>query len=278
MELDRPFEKDWDDLNAYVENVFFTNVNKVVNGAAYDLADDIERKLTKQLDTFFSNLSDMVGRWKNAAPKWVQDINGPWTDYSDDYADFKQVRERGARDYFVLREMAPVARSRTRLARRLRRERFTRGKKKGKLRGPSLKQELKTLGNPSAYWGRVVVTIESMTNTDTGRRRYNKGTQRRGKRPGGQILSPAADYLTLHIEWLPSLEGLDVLDRGVTEEPREGMLGLPGEIAVKLETIQWRKDGKQAYRPLLGPYMLWYQDTTVRQTIQKITAQHGAQL
>jgi hypothetical protein len=284
----RPLDKEWAEVKAYVEDIFFTDLNEKIEGVAVDLADEIEKSITKQLDTFFSNLANMFGNWANGAPDWVLDTNGEWQNYAYSYADFKQVKKRGSRDFFVLREMAPAFRGKSNLDRYLRRQRQkrdTKTRKKGQLKGPSLKQEIKSLANPSKYWGRPLVLIESHTNTRgrDGKRRYNKGVTRMGSHPGGRIMNIKGDFVTLHVEWLPALSGLDVLERGITEEPAAAMgkgagASLPHDVIAKLMNREMRNDGKLAYRPLLGPYMLWYQDTTVRQVMRKTALPYGPQL
>jgi hypothetical protein len=273
---DRPFDQTWDELEQYVEDIFFTELNKKVDGVSVDLADVIEKKLTKQLDDFFRNLGNMVGQWTTDAPDWVQYHSGPWPDYSKAYAVWKRVKERGTHDYFKLSEL-PFIKRNSKASRKLRRKMV---KTKEELKAtPSLAMELRELGNPSEYWGNVSVWIESHTNTAgaDGKRRYNKGTYRKGvAQHSGRIMSPTTDFVTLHVQWLPLLDGLDVLERGVTEE--SGGMALPDDVQKKLMNRLFRNDGKQAYRPLLGPYMLWYQDTTVRKMLKDVSAPYGPQL
>jgi hypothetical protein len=277
----RPFEQTWDDLEAYVEKVFFATLTDDILGYADTLSLKIEREIRKQLKSFFLDLSNMFGDWVQSEPEWVREISGPWQEFSLSYFKFKNPASRSRKDqrmdFFVYSELPRIVRN----SRKSRLQRRAKVKTARELaRSPSLRMMIRNLGDPAQYWGDVSVTIESHTKINRGgRRQYKAGTSRDGQNLGGKTIKFSTDYVTISVEWLPALNGLDVLERGVTETPSKGYAALPRSVQTKLLNKEYRdSDHAPAYRPLLGPYMLWYQDTTIRQIMKKATAAYGPQI
>jgi hypothetical protein len=264
------FDEEWYAVEEYFADVFFTELNKKVDGVSVDLRDEIEKAVIKACDGFFRNLSNMIGDWTNNTPQFAEYYVGEWEDYSASYYKWKKVSERGQYNWFMLSELPRIKRN-SKKSRALRRK-MVRSKDELK-RSPSLRMQLRSLAAPSEYWGEPVVYIDSHTNTAgaDGKRRYNAGVRRLGSNKGGQIMKSDADFVTLDIRWLPYLNGVDVLARGATEYVA-GRQTFPTSMVDKLMNTE------TAYRPLLGPYILWYQNTVIRQTLKNITTKYGAQL
>lgn len=265
------FDDQWDDLTGYFAEIFFTELNKKVDGVAVDLKKVLETEITKSLDNFFRNLANQLGDWATEPPDYVMYHSGSWIEYAASYYKFKKVADRGEHNWFALSELPRIRRN-SRKSRSLRRRQV---KSAAQLKqNPSLRMLLRNLDSPTAYWGDVTVDIWRRTNTDgkDGKRRYNKGVERLGVNKGGQIMKSDADFLTLSVHWLPMLNGMDLLERGVTERRAPGHKALPGRVTDILENHE------HAYRPLLGPYILWYQDTVIKKTMKNITDKYGAQL
>jgi hypothetical protein len=201
---------------------------------------------------------------------------GSWGELSNRYYSWKNpssiTRDNRSSNFFMLSELARIKRNSTKSKQQWRQKRVKTVKQLKA--SPSLRMQISNLANPSAYYGKVSVTIESHTKVNRGgRRQYKAGTFRQGVNVGGQVIRSASDFVTLSVVWLPAINGLDPLTRGVTENPRGGA-ALPDSLRTKLLNHEHNEQGV-AYRPLLGPYMLWYQDMVIRRIVKSAIAPYG---
>jgi hypothetical protein len=281
---ERPLDQTWREVEAYVEDMFFTQLTEQIAGFADALGLQIEADIRRGLERFFAELSTLINGLE-AAPEWVTDNDGTWEELSASYLKFKNPKVNSSRDYrnnfFVLSELARIKRN-SKKSRALRRRQMVSAAQLRK--NPSLRMQIARLGNVADYFGDVSVSIESHTRINRGgRRQYKAGTFRGDVNMGGKQIKFNSDFVTLTVKWLPALDGLDVLERGVTEDAANhgakvgGLRPLPADVRKKLMNHEYNNYGT-AYRPLLGPYMLWYQDTQVREMIRKSVAQYGPQL
>jgi hypothetical protein len=276
-------QQTWSELEAYVEQIFFSQLTDKVAGYADDLAQQIEKDINSALNTFFKDLAGMIQPGLNAMPDELQLYsNGSWPELSERYYYWKNPSNKGRQhessDFFMLSELPRIKRNSTKSKQQWRQKRV---KTLKELKAnPSLRMRLAKLANPSAYYGKVAVTIESHTKVNRGgRRQYKAGTFRQGVNVGGQTIKSASDYVTLTVNWLPAISGLDPDRRGVTENPQprseaQGLQQLPEDVKTKLLNHEHNEMGT-AYRPLLGPYMLWYQDTVIRRIVKSAISTYG---
>lgn len=238
-----------DEIQAWVADRFFTELNDRLAQNAEALADNIEKALTIALNTFFSTVANALkGESLTAPPSQIAAYLPAWKDLNPEY---EVYQKHGQIDYFVFSELPRLKR---RTARAREKTRKTMGLQYD--RANSLRNQLGQIRDFSKVYGTIQVEITSMTKVNRGgRRQYRAGTQRNGANVGGKPIKFDADYVTIAINWVPKLAGMDVMRRGVTEGP------LNPRVKRKL------LNHDDAYRPLIGPFLLYYQDKTVNQII-----------
>lgn len=243
-------------LRAFVEDRFFSTVTDQLAASADGIGVEIQSVLTQLLKGFFASLAAKLNGLDEPFEEIRPIVGGSWIPLGLEY---EKYRKFGQTDYFVYSEL-PILRRRTYRSRKLRRT--TIGLKRD--RTESLRNQMKRINNFAELYGAVIVNLESHTTINRGgRRQYKAGTLREGVRVGGQITRKSSDFVSIVVDWVPNLTGQDVLVRGVTEEK------LNPRIKRKLLNSQ------DAYRPLIGAYLLFYQNTTVRDIILGTLRKYG---
>jgi hypothetical protein len=243
-------------LRAIVEDRFFTALTDELAATADELALAIEADVKRALRTFFSSLASKLTGLTGPFPEITRYVGSDWIPLGFEY---EKYRKYGQTDFFVYSEL-PIVRRRTHKSQSLKRS--TIGLKRDRER--SLRNQLAEITDFAKFYGDVIVTVESNTKINKGgRREYIAGTTRNGMRVGGQKISTKSDFLTIKVDWAPKLAGLDVLQRGVTEA------NLNPRVKRKLLNSQAQ------YRPLVGPYMLYYQNAVISLIIDRSLKANG---
>lgn len=243
------------EIRAYVEDRFFSRITDQLAKSADEIGVEIQKTVTTALNGFFYSLSQQLNGLTAPAGS-IQPYVPDWVPLGFEY---EQYRKQGRTDFFVFSEL-PILRRRTVKSKKLKRS--TMGLKRD--RSLSLKKQLSEIKDFSKIYGTVVVMVDSHTTINKGgRRQYKAGTTRNGMRIGGQMVKKASDFVTITVDWVPKLAGQDVMTRGVTEA------GLNPRVRRKL------MNSKASYRPLVGPYLQFYRDTTIKQLINGTILKYG---
>jgi hypothetical protein len=300
----------YEEVSSYMESVFFTKITDNLATYADKMALRIQRDINSHMDSFFAGLADMIKPGLEDIPHQLSPTGVTWPVLSEHYFNWKNSTEahntRGAAqsNMFMLRELPKIVRiAPGRKTSKSKRARRTRVYSDSQLRkSPSLRDEIRRLGNPAQYYGPVTVFIESHTHISPGGHRlYKAGTFRDGimnSRNGGfdlksDRISKKSDYVTITVDWMPALMGVSLQERGVPEQPsthaharsagmdegpeQDALASLAKSVKDLPETVTNRLLNREhAYRPLLGPYMVYYQNSVVRNIIRNATSRFGA--
>ncbi|CAJ3204602.1 Uncharacterised protein [Burkholderia pseudomallei] len=233
-----------DSVMQFVQNFIFQNVTNSLADYADKVSLKIKDEITKKLDSFFTDLVGTGSIGSSEPPMWLDQVGAHWNELTYFYLHYEKNDHVDYFQYSVL----PRRVKNSPESRRMRRKHIGDAKQMKN----SLRNELMRLGNPSQYFGEVKVTIDATRMQGLGR--YPAGTMRNGVKVGGRYYSRPSDTVRIVVDWLPTLNNMNVLIANMVEQ----YLPETNNLAAKLTNNR-----RGTYRPLVSAYILWYQQNMI---------------